>query len=456
IGLLLAYPPLHMLLFDALGAGPVVMTSGNASYAPIAMANDEARLRLDGIADAFLLHDREIVARYDDSVVRVVDDRPVFLRRSRGYAPMPLALPVPVAEGILAVGPHLKNTFTLAQGTEAFVSQHIGDLENLETLEHFHAAVARFRTLFRIEPTHVVRDLHPGYLSTTIAESAGLPELEPVQHHHAHIAAVMGEHQSDGRALGLAFDGTGYGTDGHVWGFEFLEADLERFRRLAHLRYAPLPGGDRAVRSPWRTLIGYGSLDPAVDDALSCRLSAVHPIDLAMARAQARRGINAPLASSMGRLFDAAAALLGVRLESSYEGQAAMELEAIAGEAPADPLPFPSIEEEGGVEVLDPLPLLTALAAELDRGAAIERLAARFHDSLVHAVCGLSVRLCERRGLTRVALGGGCFQNGRLLRGVLRRLEDAGLEVLLPMKLGPNDGAVSYGQAVVAAARSNR
>ncbi len=260
VGVVLAYTPMHMLLLEAAGR-PLVMTSGNVSDEPIAIGNEEARLRLARVADAFLLHDREIVARYDDSLVRLVDDRPVFLRRSRGYAPMPVPLPLPAPEGILAVGPHLKNTFTLAEGHDAFVSQHVGDLENLETLEHFEDALARFESLFRIEPRWVVRDLHPGYLSTRIAEESGLLELPAVQHHHAHIAAVMGEHGVSERTLGIALDGTGYGSDGHVWGCEILEADLSDYRRLAHLRYAPLPGGDLAARSPWRALLGYASLD---------------------------------------------------------------------------------------------------------------------------------------------------------------------------------------------------
>jgi hydrogenase maturation protein HypF len=453
VGVVLAYTPLHLLLSGEVGGRPLVMTSGNVSDEPIATSNEEARLRLGRIADAFLLHDREIVARYDDSVVRVAEDRAVFLRRSRGYAPMPLPLPVPTKEPLLAMGPHLKNTFTLAQGDEAYVSQHVGDLENLETLEHFEDALARFEQLFRIDPRWVVCDLHPGYLSTRLAEESGLVELPAVQHHHAHIAAVLGEHGVSERVLGLAFDGTGYGADGHVWGFELLEADLRGYERLAHLRYAPLPGGDLAARAPWRALLGYASLDPAGRWA-EASLRSVPPQELMIARHQMRRRLNSPLASSMGRLFDAAGALLGLRVESVYEGQAAMELEALADGDGGEPLPFPVLREgEDALPVLDPVPLLAALAAEHERGAPGSELAARFHTSLADATARLAAELCTARKLDTVALGGGCFQNARLLAEVRRDLEAAGLRVLAPEALGPNDGGISYGQAVVAAAR---
>jgi hydrogenase maturation protein HypF len=263
----------------------------------------------------------------------------------------------------------------------------------------------------------------------------------------------MGERGVTGRVLGLAFDGTGYGADGHVWGFEFLDADLRGFERMAHLRYAPLPGGDKAARSPWRALLGYASLEgPLSPWALEC-FEGVSPTELTLARHQILRGVNAPLASSMGRLFDAAAAALGVRLEADYEGQAAMELESAAASHAGATLPFPVLEAEDGLPVFDPVPLLAALATQRALGAPIGELAASFHETLAHGVSRLSLDLCARRGLSRVALGGGCFQNARLLSSVKRRLEVSGVEVLTPRALGPNDGAVSYGQAVVAAAR---
>ena len=457
VGVMLAYTPLHHLLLDGMEGIPLVMTSGNVSDEPVAIGNGEARERLGRIADAFLLHDREIVARYDDSVVRVAGSGPVMIRRSRGYAPIPLLLPRGAREPILAVGPHLKNTFTLAHGRDAYVSQHIGDLETLETHRHFQEALRRFQALFHIRPRWVVKDMHPGYLSTAIAEESGLDELPPVQHHHAHVAAVMGEHGIDGPVLGLAFDGTGYGTDGTVWGCEMLAADLTGFRRLAHLRPVPLPGGDRAARRPWRSLLGYASMDEDATWAESA-LEAVDAEELRIAGRQIRGSLNTPRASSLGRLFDATAALLGIGRESRYEGQAPMELEAAAGSAAGRVLPFPVValdgpEDEEGPVVLDPVPLLRALAQGRHEGRSVGELAADFHASVVAGAARLAEELALSNGLETVVLGGGCFQNVRLVDGMVEALEGRGLEVLLPRVLSPNDSAVSYGQAVVAAAR---
>lgn len=451
VGVMLAYTPLHHLLLDAVDGIPLVMTSGNACDEPIAIGNAEARDRLSSIADAFLLHDREIAARYDDSVMRVSERGPVFLRRSRGYAPMPLRLPVPTHEPLLAVGPHLKNTFTLAHGADAYVSQHIGDLDTLETQAHFQDALGRFETLFRIEPRSVVRDMHPAYMSTAIAEESGLRELPPVQHHHAHIAAVMAEHGVSSPVLGLAFDGTGYGTDGRVWGCEVMIADLVDFQRVAHLRYAPLPGGDRAVRAPWRTLLGYASLEDDFD-WIRDALVDVRAAEVDVAIRQIAQSVNAPMASSLGRLFDAAAAVLGIRIESGHEGQAAMELEATAGDRGGRVLPFP-VRKRDGIRVLDPLPLLQGLAEGRRAGRSVSELAADFHETVAAASAELAIDLCASAGLDKVALGGGCFQNIRLSDTLARSLSAGGLTVLEPRALGPNDGAVSYGQAVVAAAR---
>ncbi len=455
IGVMIAYTPLHQLLLD-LVRRPLVMTSGNRSDEPIATGNDEALARLNGIADGYLLHDREIVARYDDSVARIVEQRRVTIRRARGYAPLPLALPVPATTPVLAVGPHLKNTFTLASGTSAFVSQHIGDMENLETLEHFEESLGRFTELFRIEPRVLVRDLHPGYLTSglaeRLAEREGLGPVLAVQHHHAHVVAVMAEHGKSAPLLGVALDGTGYGDDGRIWGAEFLLADLTGYRRLGQLRYAPLPGGDLASRRPWRSALGYASLDPGASHAFERAFAAVPEVELAAARYQIERGLNAPRASSMGRLFDAAAAVLGLRTEAGYEGQAPMELEALAGTRPGQELPFPALEIEGGRLCLDPLPLLMALAEGRNQGRDRRDLAASFHDTVVRAVVDAAERLARRSSVGTVALAGGCFQNERLLRGVRAGLESRLLEVLLPIELGPNDGAISYGQAASAAA----
>jgi len=451
VGVITAYTPLHHLLLDRVGR-PLVMTSGNASDEPIATGNDEALARLGSIADAFLLHDREITARYDDSVVRLVDGAPIFLRRARGYAPLPLVLPVPSPVPFVAVGPHLKNTFALVQGSEAWVSQHIGDLDNLETLEHFRTALDAFSRLFHIEPELAVRDRHPGYLSSRLAVELALPRVLEVQHHVAHVAAVLAEHARTGPAIGVAFDGTGYGDDGHVWGAEVFVASLTAARRVAQLRYAPLPGGDLAARTPWRAALGYGSLAAGSSPAFDAAFTGVVPAERAIAEQQISRRLHAPLASSMGRLFDAAAAVLGVRRHAHYEGQAPMELEALAGRTPAEPLPFPIAEEADGYLVMEPLPLLAALDERRRAGDPAATLAARFHESVAATAAAVVRRVAERTGLVTVALGGGVFQNARLLSSLAGRLAADGFEVLRPRRLSPNDGAISYGQAAVAAA----
>ncbi|HXG97933.1 MAG TPA: carbamoyltransferase HypF [Gemmatimonadales bacterium] len=450
VGVMLAYTPVHHLLCD-LVRRPLVMTSGNRSDEPIAISNEDAQARLAGVADDFLLHDRDIVARYDDSVIRVVEKSNVFLRRARGYAPLPLRLPLASPRPLVAVGPHLKNTFTLVAGADAYVSQHIGDLENLETLTHWRAALDAYRRLFRVEPEVAVRDLHPGYMSTRIAGDLVLERIIPVQHHHAHVAAVLAEHGFTDRAIGLAFDGTGYGDDGNVWGAEFLEADLASYRRVGQLRYARMPGGDLAAREPWRAALGYLALDPDAARAFAPVLDTV-PMNIRnIAMQQMSRRLNAPLASSMGRLFDAAGAVLGVSLDNQFEGQTAMQLESLAGTRRAQPLPFPMVATPGGTWVLDPVPLLIALGEQRARGIDLGELAARLHESIAAAADQLAARLAAAAGLTTVALAGGCFQNARLLVSLRARLEARGLRVLVPRRLSPNDGAVSYGQAAVAA-----
>jgi len=453
VGLMLAYSPVHHLLLDLVGR-PLVMTSGNFSEEPIIAGNEEALDRLGPVADGFLLHDREIVARCDDSVVRVARAGPVIIRRSRGYAPLPLALPVETPRPLLAVGPHLKNTATLARGSLAFMTPHVGDLESLESLDHFQHLVGACQRLFHVEPEVVARDLHPGYLSTRVAEQLGRPVVA-VQHHHAHVAAVLAEHGRTGPALGVALDGTGYGDDGAVWGAELLEADLVGYRRLAHLRYVPLPGGDLAARTPWRAALGVCSLEPALELVCGAAFDGVDPKLLELARRQINRRLNAPLASSMGRLFDAAAAILGVRREAHYEGQAAMELEALAGSRTGVPLPFPLIEGEGG-RLLDPVPLMAALGERLQTGAEPGQLAADFHASVASGMVEAVRWAREQTGRRTVALGGGVFQNVRLLDTMKQGLTEAGFEVLVPSRLGPNDGAISYGQAAVAAAQLGR
>jgi len=451
IGLMLPSTPLHVLLLEAVGR-PLVMTSGNRSDEPIAIGNDEARRRLGAIADGFLMHDREILSRTDDSVLHVVGETPVFLRRARGYAPLPLALPLASPVPLLAVGPHLKNTFTLVHGDRAWVSPHIGDLEDLEGLEHFRHTLAVYRRLFGINPEAVVHDLHPGYLSTRIAAELGLPATLAVQHHHAHIAAVMAEHRVTGPVIGVAYDGTGYGLDGAVWGAELLTGDLTGFQRLAHLRYAPLPGGDLAARRPWRVALGYASLEPEARQALAPLFAGIPDAERTMAERQMEARVNAPLASSMGRLFDAAAFIIGLPHESAYEGQAAMELEALAGDRFATEFEVPIDEDGAGGWEMDPLPLLTWLARRRQRGAHPGDLAADFHASVAGATEQLVAAAAEATGLSTVVLGGGVFQNALLLASLRERLEQRRLRVLIPRMLPPNDGAISYGQAAMAAA----
>ena len=474
VGVMLAYTPLHLLLLD-LVSRPLVMTSGNVSELPICTANAEASRKLADVADGFLMHDRDIVARYDDSVVRVMGRAPVFLRRARGYAPLPVPLPIASPRPLLAVGPHLKNTFSLVAEDAAFVSQHVGDLENVETLDHYREALLRFRTLFRIEPEVVARDLHPGYLSTRIADEMGLSRVVEVQHHHAHIAAVAGEHGVVDPVVGVAYDGTGYGDDSHIWGAELLLADLRGYRRLARLRYAPMPGGDLAARTPWRVAAGYASLEPDLESSFETAFRDVPSEERRIVAAQIERRVNAPQASSMGRLFDAAAAVLGVRRGSAYEGQAAMELEALArrylagssgdGSDPAESIAsapvraqlprigLPVNRSTGEPAVMDPVPLLAELGARAAAGEDPGLLAAAFHASVADATVELAVTACSDHGISRVALGGGVFQNSLLQAIVGEGLVSRGIEVLLPERLGPNDGGISYGQAVVAAAR---
>ena len=451
LGVMLPSTPLHHLLLEHVGT-PVVMTSGNLSDEPIATGNDEARERLGAIADGFLLHDREIVSRYDDSVVRPTLRRRIVIRRARGIAPLPLRLPVPSPEPLVAVGADLKNTFTLVDGSRAYVSQHIGDLESLETVAHFREALERFGSLFQIAPSVAVHDLHPGYLSTRLAGELSLPRIMPVQHHHAHIAAVLAEHGEEGPAVGLAFDGTGYGDDGRVWGAEVLLADLHEYRRLARLRYAPMPGGDRAARAPWRAALGYLSLEPERDQDFAAAFGAVLPRELALARLQIARRLNAPLASSMGRLFDAAAAVLGVHSGPQFEGQAAMELEALASRHAGTAVDVP-LDESREVWELDPLPLLGALGERRRAGTDVGTLAADFHATIIAAAARVAAASAERCGIRTVALGGGVFQNARFATELPTALEALGLRVLVPRDLGPNDGAISYGQAAIAAAR---
>ncbi|MHB1476194.1 MAG: carbamoyltransferase HypF [Coriobacteriia bacterium] len=453
LGVMLPYTPLHHLLLDAFG-GPLVMTSGNRSDEPIATGNSEAIERLSDIADAFLMHDRDIYSRYDDSVVRHTPDVGVeFIRRARGYAPFPLVSPIPEGVDVLAAGPEQKNTFCLLTGEHAFVSQHIGDMENAETLGSYERTIGLYEQLFRVRPEVVAYDLHPEYLSTKHAFSLNLPGIG-VQHHHAHIASVTAEHGISERVLGVALDGTGYGSDGTIWGGEWLAADWTGFERVAHLRTLPLPGGAAAIRRPARMALGAlsecGLLEHPGAGPLRGRLAEGEEKTVL---AMIAHGLNTPRTSSMGRLFDAVAALAGVRDDALYEGQAAIELEAIADQTAEDSYAFGITGDADGALVVDSTPVLEAVLDDVAAGVGAPVISARFHRAVVSAVVEVCVHLAPRLSVRQVALSGGVFMNRLVVRGVVLGLREAGLGPLTHLRLPANDGGVAFGQAIIARAR---
>ncbi|MGH4024631.1 MAG: carbamoyltransferase HypF [Pseudonocardiaceae bacterium] len=448
LGLMLPYTPLHHLLLRE-AAGPIVLTSGNISDEPIAYVDDDARHRLSGIADAYLTHDRAIHMRTDDSVVRVFRGAELPVRRARGYAPEPLTLARPVPRPVLGCGAELKSTFCLARGRHAFLSHHIGDLENYETLRSFTEGIEHFRRLFDVQPQVVAHDLHPEYLSTKYALDLGDGDpagctLLGVQHHHAHIASCLADNGDAGPVLGVAFDGLGYGTDGTLWGGEFLLADLTGFQRLAHLVPVPMPGGATAIRQPWRMAAAY--LGAEAPPELMRRNADQWDAVLAMAG----RGVNAPLTSSAGRLFDAAAAILGVRDAINYEGQAAVELEQRADRGEQGS--YPVTVTDGPALQLHGADLIRCVVEDLRTGVAPEVIATRFHHGVADAIVLVCSTLRERTGVGTAALSGGVFQNVLLLERTVAGLEQAGFRVLTHSRVPPNDGGISFGQVAIAAA----
>jgi hydrogenase maturation protein HypF len=452
LGVMLPYSPLHHLLLADAGF-TLVMTSGNASDEPIAYGDEDARTRLAGIADLFLLHDRPIQTRTDDSVVRLVAGRTTFLRRSRGYVPASIALPGATARPVLGCGAELKSTFCLAKGERAWVGHHIGDLKNYETLRSFQEGIEHFERLFAVAPEVIAHDLHPQYLSTRYASEREGAELVAVQHHHAHLAACLAEHGVSGPALGAIFDGTGYGEDGTVWGGELLLGDLSSFRRVGMLLPVRLPGGERAIRQPWRMACAWLSLAVGAPPALPRALQgAVSERSWEQVAELARTGVASPVTTSMGRLFDAVAALCGLRVEVNYEGQAAIELEAACEETSLPPYPLP-LDGSGELLILDPRPTIEAVAADVERGAPVGLVAARFHAAVAEAAVAACVRAAAEHEVEHVALSGGVFQNRRLLGDTVAGLESAGLRALVPELLPCNDGGIAYGQVAVAASR---
>jgi len=448
LGVMFPCTPLHELLLDGVSPRALVMTSGNVSDEPIVTHNGDARQRLAAVADAFLFHNRDIDVRVDDSVVRTFEGRPRAIRRARGYAPKPIDLGGDFGQ-VLACGAELKNTFCLTRGRYALVSQHIGDLGNHETLEFFRETLDHMKKLFRVEPRVVAHDLHPDYLSTRFA--CELPNVErvAVQHHHAHIAACMAENGLRDKVIGVAFDGTGYGTDGKIWGGEFLVADFAGFERRAHLRYVPLAGGDAAVREPWRAALGYLIETFGVVPELPI-FHMVGEKERDIVEAMIRRRRNTVETSSCGRLFDAVAAIVGLCAKVSFEGQAAIQLETISETGTTAPYPF-DIEMSEPWQI-DMRPTIREIVNEVRRGAPAAVVSAKFHDTLAAAIKEVCVQLGRTDGLSRVCLSGGAFQNVSLLSRSVAMLRRHGFAVFLHSKVPPNDGGLSLGQAVVAGA----
>ena len=465
LGFMLPYSPLHHLLMREM-THPVVLTSANSSEEPQCISNTEARKRLAGIADYLLLHDRGIVTRLDDSVVRVIAEQPRLLRRARGYAPQPIPLPagITAARRVLAMGAELKSTFCLVTEQKAIVSQHLGNLENAATWTEYRKMLEHYQTLYDFRPELIVVDKHPGYLSTqfgkALAAQADIPLLE-VQHHHAHIAACMAEHRLDAASppvLGIVLDGLGYGDDVSIWGAEFLLADYQCCERLASIDPIPLIGGSKAMREPWRNT--YAWLNSSLDWEWLCQefgdLELMHFLQgkpLRNINLMIEKGINSPLASSAGRLFDAVAGALNICREGiSFEGQAAIELESLASRVfQAEAASAYTLN--GTRNRLHFKHLWLELLKDLQNGVSRAAISARFHHGLSQGVALMATKLCQKHNVNRVILSGGVFQNKLLLEAVTHLLEERSLKVMSPMQFPANDGGISLGQAVMGAAR---
>lgn len=456
LGAFLPYTPLHFLLFENASCKALVMTSGNQTDEPIAMENDDARSRLRGIADFFLLHDRDIYMRCDDSVTRVLGAMPRPLRRARGYVPVPVFLAEPVPS-VLGTGGELKTAVCLTRGREAFLSQHIGDLENLETLRSFEHTVAHLERILEIRPKLIVHDLHPDYLSTQWALGRKHPPRIAVQHHHAHIAAVMAERGLSGPVLGLALDGTGFGADGTIWGGEILRVDDTGFERLGHFRHVLLPGGARAIKEPWRMALSYlWSIDPdGVESNFRDFWDTWPARDRQVVLQMLSRRLNAPATSSCGRLFDAVSALCGIRRFVNYEGQAAIELEqAIEHDTGAYEGRIEA--PEGAMLLIDPFPMVLSIVADLRKRLPAGKVAARFHNGMVRLLARAARRAAEKTGLDRIALSGGVFQNAYLSERLEKELADLGLDVYAHCAVPANDACIALGQAWIGAKKLMR
>jgi hydrogenase maturation protein HypF len=464
LGIMLPYTPLHHLLMRELKV-PVVATSGNLSDEPICIEEREALNRLEAIADFFLVHNRPIVRHIDDSIVRVMMGRELVLRRARGYAPLPLRLSEP-APKMLAVGGHLKSTVAMTARENVFISQHIGDLENKEAVNAFHNVIDSFKQLYHSDPEVIVADSHPDYVSTRYAMASG-KRVVSVQHHHAHVASCMAENRLEGPVLGVSWDGTGYGLDGTIWGGEFLLADQSGFRRMATFRRFQLPGGERAIKEPRRTALGV--LFEIYGESLSERLE-LAPLkmfsknELNVLLQMVAGGIHSPWTSSVGRLFDAVASLMGLRQFISFEGQAAMEMEFAIPERAAEETPLPyrlttvqSSADNGTADptsgtrneliVIDWEPIVLAILNGVKIGKSIGCLSAAFHNVLVEIILSIAKRISQER----IVLSGGCFQNKYLSERAIERLRSEGFRPYWHQRIPPNDGGIALGQIVAAA-----
>jgi len=446
LGVMLPYTPVHHMLLREVSK-PLVMTSGNLSEEPICQDNEEALNRLKGIADYFLLNDRDIYSRYDDSVVFVFDGKPQLIRRARGYAPSPVKIPFKIKQ-TLACGGELKNTFCLTRDNYAFISQHIGDLENIETLEHFINTIELYKRLFRIEPQVVACDLHPDYLSTRYAlQFEGTLPVIRVQHHYAHIVSCMGENSITEPVIGISLDGSGYGLDGNIWGGEVLIADYDGFIRKAHLEYLPMPGGELAIRRPYRLTIGYlFKLFGKIPDLPF--LNAVPEEEIRIIKEQVEKGINTPFTSSMGRLFDAVSSLLDICQEATYEGQPAIELEMMSKDIEDDEYYSWEIEKENGIFILRVKKLFEGLLSDIDV-LPVSIISTKFHNTVARMMLDVTLLIREETKIDKVALSGGCFQNRRLLNRLVRLLREKDFKVYTHNQVPCNDGGLSLGQAII-------
>jgi hydrogenase maturation protein HypF len=453
LGVMLPYTPLHYLLFSDSPESDsefqaLVMTSGNLSEEPIVISNPEAMKQLDGIADWFLLHNRDIAMRVDDSVVRTFEGRERVLRRSRGFVPQTIDLGIGMEE-VLAFGGELKNTFCLTKSRHAILSQHIGDLENHETMLFFEETLGRMKHLFKVSPRVAAHDLHPGYMSTRMALASDIERKIAVQHHHAHIVSCMAENHLSGDVIGVAWDGTGFGPDNRIWGGEFLVANFAEFTRRGHLRDVLLPGGDAAVRQPWRMALSYlrDVFGQQMPTNLGC-FRAISERRFELVDTMISRQIQTVQTSSSGRLFDAVAALVGLASEVTFEGQAAIALEMIARSGTDARYPFEI--EEAEPAILDFRPMIESIVKDILAGRAAGEISARFHNTLSAAIVEMCCRIRQSDALDRVCLSGGTFQNLYLLDRTVLELRCRGFGVFLHAMVPANDGGISLGQAVIA------